>query len=234
MSEPNKVQHTSVAGSGTSIGIAFTSTTTAGNLLIAMVIGNTGTTDTCTCSDPVNGAYTATPASPARNTTQAYSSWIFYFKNAASLSTIQQITATFSLSQGFSGMWIIEVSGASITVPFDKETSALSNVSSVPDPGSTALSFNSEIILESSIVAASDTVGNTFTDLTAISGNDGQYKVVSNGTWGVSAFATANANWLAQAATFTDAIGGFSGFTPDEDYFSASQIWPTGSIVSLW
>lgn len=196
--------------SGTVSTVSAGTYATGETLIISVVYFQAGDINTTITSlvdtGGVGNTYTATPNSPVRNTTQGYTSWIYYAKNITGFTG--DITATFSETITFAGMAVDRVTGLATTTPFDSETTALSNSSTVPDPGAATLRNTNEYIVETSIVSGTDGVGTGFTSSADLAGNRIQHKIVSGGSWGASAFATANSNWLAQGASFSDTDAG--------------------------
>lgn len=191
------------------VSCSFTGSTTAGSTIVVITRRDITTQTLSSVSDGGTNTFVSTPGSPCTETTTARRVYNTYAKNSTSV-TNPTYTATWS-GTGTTGrdIEVVEINGVSATSPFDKETCASSETTSVPDPGSVALSFNNEAIIEYTACAASCTVGSTFTELVHFAnGNEAQQKVVTNGTWTPSAFATSNANWIATGVTFTDAAGG--------------------------
>lgn len=110
------VQARGTTGSGTSLGLTYTSNVTAGNLLVAGVSWHS-TTETASLSDGINGAWTTVAASLASNGVPGYRSQIFYRKNAGSGSTT--VTATITGSVTFIQLDLLEYSGGDTSAPLD-------------------------------------------------------------------------------------------------------------------
>jgi hypothetical protein len=181
-------------------------TTTTGNTIILQASNGNNTFTITSVSDGTN-TYVATPLSPCSGVTYTRRNWTYYVANATSV-TNPTYTVTFSSSGTQSRqLRVFEAWGLSTSTPFDKDTCA-EGASTVPDPGSTALSFNNELIMEFARVATLPTVGATFTVTTTLNIHLGQLKNVTAGSWGASAFATSISSWLAMGTTFTDAVGG--------------------------
>ncbi len=201
--------------SGNTIACSLTGSTTTGNLIAVQIARNSSTETISSVSDGGTNTFVATTGSPCtKSAGTARRTWVYYAKNATGVTNATWTVTFGSTNTNYRKIVVSEISGVSTTAPLDKETCASATSSSVPDPGSTTLSFNNEAILEDSTVSASDTVGSTFTSLGINSGNQAQFKVVTGGAWGVSAFATANTDWIAKAATFTDAVA--SGGAPHQ------------------
>jgi hypothetical protein len=199
-----------VAGSttsGNSIACAFSGSIIAGNLIAVQIARDTATDTITSVSDGVN-TFIATPGSPCTKATGSplRRTWLYYAKNATAVTNPTWTVIFSSTSTNYRKIVVSEIAGVSGIAPVDKETCANSGTSSLADPGTATLSFPNEAILEDSIVSGTNAVGTTFTSLGINSGNQAQFKVVTNGTWAASAFATAQLSWIASAVTFTDGV----------------------------
>lgn len=208
--------HECTANASTSsnvIACSLSGTLTSGGTMVVMFTRNDNTSTVTSVSDGTN-TYVATTNSPCQATGTTRRIWTYYFKNVGALVNPTWTVTFGSTSAQARAIEVAEIGGGvSTSAPFDKDTCSFSNSTTVPDPGSTTLTFQNEIILEFSNANTQSTLGSTFSTLQfpAATPYGAQYKAVSNGTWGVSAFATTAAAWDAMGATFTDAVAGGGG-----------------------
>ncbi len=194
--------------SGNSLACSFPGSTTPGNLIAIQIARDSATDTVVSVSDGGANTFAATPGSPCTKATGSPTrrTWVYYAKNATGIVNPTWTVLFGSTSTNYRKIVVSEISGVSGLAPLDKETCANSGTASLADPGSAPLSFSNEAILEDSIVSATNGVGATFSSLGFNSGNQAQFKIVTNGTWGASAFATAQSSWIASAVTFTDGV----------------------------
>jgi hypothetical protein len=131
-----KVQSATIDSSGYVVAKDFTSTTTAGNLILVGVrIGDTGITSTAV-TDNVGNTYTKAKEQFQSGNATGY---IFYAKNAAAATTIT-VTVTGG-SSPTNRFCIYEYSGCDTTAPFDVAVSAAQTATTTPNSGSVSTNF---------------------------------------------------------------------------------------------
>jgi hypothetical protein len=202
------VQSNSVQGSGVgSVSVAFTSSNTAGNLIIAFV-RMTSTTQTVTVRDTAGNIYS--DAVDQLQTTDGHQIHIFYAKSVAAFSN-NAVTATFSATNNHPWLAIYEYSGLNATNPLD-ETAHAQGSNSSPSTGATGTTTHANELLfvglgmvnnaSGRVTAGSgyalqqqDTNTSRAADETRIVSATGSY----TGTFSLSA----STNWSAVIATFT-------------------------------
>lgn len=200
---------------------------TAGNLVVAAIGLANATSTISSFVDTLGNSWTASTNSPQRQSTNGYSTWFYYSVIANGGST--DVTVTFNSAGVFRELVLAQFSGSYGVGSFDKETFASATTSSIPDPGTSALTSSSEAIIEMCIVSGSSSAGTGFTSLAVLSGNASQYKIVSGGSWGTSAFNGTNSNWLAHAVTFQESSG--ETITVDKWYRQTEQPYPVKNEV---
>lgn len=192
---------------GATVGCSYTGTIAAGSAIAVLINKDGADTIVSVADNGGTNTYTATATSPATSSASRF--WIYKVVNSTAI-TNPIFTVTFTTNDTqYRQIVVAFVTGvAASSSALDKSTCSFSNSSTVPDPGSTTLTYQNEAIVEGSTVSSSNGVGTGYTTIANVNGNQSQYKVVSNGTWAPSAFATANSNWAACGVTFTDAVGG--------------------------
>lgn len=193
------VQSTSLRVASGANAKAYTSSITAGSLLVAAVALETDTATVSSLSDNVNGAWTAVGSLQSLSGFAA--SRVYYLKNAAAGAT----TVTLTPSAGASVLAIHEYSGLDTTAPFDA-TVAAQGTSTSAASGSQSLAVTGELVFGLIYSNRSVTVGSGYTNRV----NDGSNNVLFTedkvgassdnvtGTLGSSGF------WLAHLAAFRE------------------------------
>jgi hypothetical protein len=181
-------------------------TATGGGALLAVAGFYNSTTVTLTSITRTGAATEAfTTSAVNRNTGEGFATWGAYRLPTVTAGTAT-VTATFNTAATFAILFVIEVTAFVGTPTFETYTASIDAGSvSIVDPGSAALVNQNCVILEGSIVTGSNGTGTGWTTAGNLGGNEGQYKVVTTGTWGTSAFNTATNFWAAHAVAVGDA-----------------------------
>lgn len=195
------------ANTGTTISTAL-ACTSPDAMLVAVHFHNSTTVTISSFSDSTGNSWTASPGSPVRLTSQGTNSWIY--RLGACATATHTVTITFSATITLADICLTEVSGFASAPSIIAETSATHDgSSSAVDPGSASFSpaKTNAFIYETSRVDAATNSGTGYTR--ACGGGDNnqnetQYKVVSAGTWGASAFTFDNNQWIAQGIALAD------------------------------
>lgn len=197
--------------SATSIATGYGTTTGAGSLLVALVWGSLGTPlSVLSVSDPANGNWTKAVG------LQAY--WdneIWYFPNAASVTNLQFVTATFSASNGYRALVLYEVTGMGATPAVDT-TATGNNATTGTAISSGALNQTGSggNVNFACIIGAGAPVsaGGSFTGTNfSIVGDPNAYFLdeyhIFSGNESATATQTTSNGWLIVAASFTTTPG---------------------------
>src|SRR4029077_18303796 len=116
------VQQNAVQGVGVgSVSVAFPTTNTAGNLILAFVRMSTSS-QTVTLSDTAGNAYVEAVAQV--QTTDGSQVHLFYAKNISGAATTVTVTATFSSTHNHPWLAIYEYKGLNTTNPLDQTAHA--------------------------------------------------------------------------------------------------------------
>jgi len=189
----------------TTIVKAFTSSVTAGSLIVVQVSANT-TTGTATCADSLGQTYTLA-VGPTVNATFGYSQWIFYFANSAA--GANTVTVTFSVSINSKRLHILEYSGLATSAVLDV-TAAATGYSATPASGAATTTTNNQLIFGGGFMDSSDIAAGT--GFTARQAADGYIKPedkngATAGSYNATFTSSSAAEWIAQMATFKEPSG---------------------------
>jgi hypothetical protein len=180
---------------------AYGSNVVAGNLLVVRC-GWGSSSQTCSVSGSLNGAFTAIAGSLATNATAPFRAQVFY-KVAAS-SGAETITMTCSGSNTQREIVIEELSGASSTQP-DSSTAATGN-STNPTASITIVAQPGWISAYAMSTAGTISVGATYTSDLSQNGDLGQHKAYSaTGATSVPTVDASIGQWVVSAAAFNEA-----------------------------
>lgn len=190
---------------GTTIAKAYGSNVTSGNLLVA-VVGWASSTQTCTVSGSLNGAFTAIATSLGTNATQPFRAETFW--KVATSSGAETITATISGSNGQREIEIFEIAGAAAAGHPDAGGTGTGN-SSNPTGSITTVAQPGIIISYAMSAAGTITAGSGYTGDVAQNGDLAQHKSYSaTGVTSVPYVDASSGQWVVTAASFLDAAGG--------------------------
>ncbi len=206
---PTLVQSNSAQGTNvSSLPVSFSSSNTAGNLIVASVRMAT-TTQTVTIADTVGNTYTS--AVSQAQSTDGHQVFIFYAKNIKAGSNT--VTASFSASNAHAWLAVYEYSGLGTTTALDA-TAHASGSSTAPSTGSTSTTtVANELVFGACGLpynyAGTVTAGSGYTLLqqntsTSRAANEGR-SVTATGAYAGTFSLSATANWSAAVATFATA-----------------------------
>lgn len=123
------VVHTATThNAGASVNVVNITSSTSGNLLAAICVGNKiggGQPAISTIIDSASQNWVAATAAKSSETTRFYTTEIWLFKNTTS--GVTSVTATWSAAQSDTDCWVLEIAGASTTSPQDGNGQVLSN-----------------------------------------------------------------------------------------------------------
>jgi hypothetical protein len=200
------VQANAIQGSSPkSVSVAFPTSNTAGNLIIAFVrMSSTG--QSVTVTDSVGNAYTDAVAQV--QTMDGHEVHIFYAKNIRA--GANTVTTKFSANKNRPWLAIYEYRGLSITNPLD-QTAHAQGSSTTPDSGATATTVSANELLFAATGLPSNytgtvTAGSGYTMLqqntnTSSADNEGGV-VTSTGAYAATFSVSTSTNWSAVLATF--------------------------------
>lgn len=189
---------------------AYGSNVTAGNVLVALV-GWGSSTQTCTVSGSLNGAFTAIATSLATNASGPFRAEVF-FKTAAS-SGSETVTMTCSGSNTQREIVIYELSGVD-TVNIPDSSNAGSGSSTNPTITITTVAQPGWIVAYAMSTAGTISVGATYTSDLQQNGDLGQHKAyAATGSTSVPTVDGSSGQWVVSAAAFREGAGGGGGTT---------------------
>jgi hypothetical protein len=200
------VQSNAIQGSGVaSVSVAFPTSNTAGNLIIAFVrMSSTG--QSVAVTDSVGNAYTS--AVSQAQSSDGHQVHIFYASNL--VGGANTVKATFSATNNHPWLAIYEYRGLSTTNPLDQTASAQGSGAS-PNTGATATTVSANELLFAatglpSSYSGTVTAGSGYTMLqqdtnTSLADNEGVV-VTSTGAYAATFGTSSGTNWTAVLATF--------------------------------
>src|SRR4029077_7994180 len=201
------VQENAVEGLGVgSVSVAFPTTNTAGNLILAFVRMST-TSQTGTLSDTANNTYVEAVAQVQN--TDGSQVHLFYAINILGAAA-NTVTATFSSSNNHPWLAIYEFNGLSITNPLDQTASAQGN-GTAPSSGATPTTTSAnELVFAAMGVPSSysgtQTAGSGYSfleqDTASSPAANESMLVTSTGSYTAVFTLSANTDWSAIVATF--------------------------------
>jgi hypothetical protein len=190
---------------GKTIGVAFGSPCTSGNLIIAHVDWDGQTRNVATLTDSKGNIYHKISGTTDWNTTN-YAAELWYAYNIHPGATT--VTATLSGNPtSFLQIYISEYSGIAGSIdPLDQSSVAIGNSIAVSS-GTAATRYTNELVYGASIGASGAlTTGAGFVNRSTANSNIIEDKnVTTGGSFGAS-FTSAGGNWVAQMATFISTI----------------------------
>lgn len=206
---PALLQHTS---STSSTSATYTSTTTAGSLLIVCEgWGSTTTITTFSASDTAGNTWTTAVGPTYYTGVPGTLGCLYALNKAATASDVVTVTGTGASTPD--STWIAEFSGISASSPIDV-TAATTGDSTTPSSAATTTTNADDLIFGVSFTNT-DTQGTGFTLLDSPDDNSDEYKTVTStgsysATFACSSCGGINENWIAQMIAFKASTGNWS------------------------
>ncbi len=179
-----KVQSRSVAGSGSSISLAYTSNNAAGNLLALRYAGGPGSVTLTSCSDTQGNTWTAIPN--ATGGTGGHQAMRYAANSRAGANAV---TCTLSGAATFSVLDLFEYSGVHTTAPLSQsKLTAQTNPgtgSNAVSSGSVTTAYDGELVLGATLQVG-EQVFSAYDQFSSTQGSNGWYYYGSDGvafTW---------------------------------------------------